>query len=76
VWPSAVSLKQHNANYILTQSLPTSQGYGYAKPEMLTWLHQHATPVFQSWGPTNHNTVLWQIDPKTLSEGALQRAGS
>ncbi len=76
VWPSAASLNQHNANYILTQSLPTSEGYGYAKPEMLTWLQQHATPVFHTWGPTNQDTVLWEIDPQVLSKGALQRVGS
>lgn len=76
VWPSVESLKQHNANYILTQSLPTSQGYGYAKPEMLSWLQQNATPVFHTWGPTNHDTVLWKIDTQALSKGATQRIGS
>lgn len=75
-WPSAASMREHNANYILTQSLPNSEGYDYAKPAMLEWLEAHAVAVFHFFGPTNGNTVLWYVKPSLLQEAAKARIGS
>jgi 4-amino-4-deoxy-L-arabinose transferase-like glycosyltransferase len=76
VWPTARSLEEHDAHYILTQSLPASQGYDYEPPQMLDWLTRHATPVFHDAGPTNGNTVLWFIDQPTLERAAQFDVGS
>jgi O-antigen/teichoic acid export membrane protein len=76
VWPSAPLMQGAGANYMLTQSHPTSQGYGYAKPEMLTWLKEYATPVFSAEGPTNGSTTLWFVAPAELSMGAANGAGT
>ncbi|MGF6832633.1 O-antigen/teichoic acid export membrane protein [Paenarthrobacter sp. TE4293] len=76
VWPSAPLMQDAGANYILTQSHPTSQGYGYANPAMLTWLQQHATPVFSAEGPTNGSTTLWFVAPADLSAGAADGTGT
>ncbi len=75
IWPSAPSMKEHGASYILTQSLPTSQGYGYANPTMLTWLKEHATPVFTSEGPTNGDTTLWFVHEADLDVAASANIG-
>ncbi|MCT9868916.1 glycosyltransferase family 39 protein [Paenarthrobacter aurescens] len=75
VWPSAPLMQDAGASYILTQSHPTSQGYGYARPEMLTWLKEHATPVFSAEGPTNGSTTLWFVAPAELSTGAANGTG-
>jgi hypothetical protein len=69
-WASLPQLAEHEASYIVTQSLPTSSGYGYARPEILTWLAEHATPLVQIPGPTNGVTTLWYLDPETLAAGA------
>ncbi|SEI71047.1 Membrane protein involved in the export of O-antigen and teichoic acid [Arthrobacter sp. yr096] len=76
VWPSAPLMQGAGANYILTQSHPTSQGYGYAQPEMLTWLKEYATPVFSAEGPTNGSTTLWLVAPAELSMGAANGTGT
>ncbi|MCD4849759.1 oligosaccharide flippase family protein [Arthrobacter sp. AK01] len=76
VWPSAPLMQGAGASYILTQSHPTSQGYGYARPEMLTWLKEHATPVFSAEGPTNGATTLWFVPPAELSAGAADGTGT
>ncbi|WP_159697807.1 oligosaccharide flippase family protein [Arthrobacter sp. 18067] len=76
VWPSAPLMQGAGASYILTQSHPTSQGYGYARPEMLTWLKEHATPVFSAEGPTNGATTLWFVAPAELSAGAADGTGT
>ena len=76
VWPSAASMRQHNANYILTQSLPTSEGYGDARPAMLEWLEKNAIAVFHTYGPTNGNTVLWYVKPSLLQQAAKAGIGS
>ncbi|TVU66574.1 oligosaccharide flippase family protein [Paenarthrobacter nitroguajacolicus] len=76
VWPSAPLMQEAGANYILTQSHPTSQGYGYANPDMLTWLKEHAIPVFSAEGPTNGSTTVWFVPPAELSVGAANGTGS
>jgi 4-amino-4-deoxy-L-arabinose transferase-like glycosyltransferase len=75
-WPSAASMREHNANYILTQSLPNSEGYDYANPAMLEWLETHAVAVFHFFGPTNGNTVLWYVKPSLLQQAAKAGVGS
>lgn len=75
-WPSAVSMREHHANYILTQSLPNSEGYDYAKPAMLEWLEANAVAVFHFYGPTNGNTVLWYVKPSLLQQAAKAGIGS
>jgi O-antigen/teichoic acid export membrane protein len=75
VWPSAELMEKNNVDYILTQSLPTMHGYGYAQPEMLKWLSQAATPVVSFEGPTNGATTLWVVDEKELRDAAKDRIG-
>jgi hypothetical protein len=75
-WPTAASMLEHKADYILTQSLPTSEGYGFAKPEMLDWLAAHAHAVFTFSGPTNGQTVLWYVKPSLLRRAAKAGTGS
>ena len=62
VWPSLSSLAGNDAEYVMTQSQTLSQGYGYAAPELLTWLQAHARPVFSFTGPSNGATVVWKLD--------------
>jgi hypothetical protein len=69
-WASLPTLHGHGANYVLTQSLPTSLGYGYARPELLSWLTAHARPVYSASGPTNGTTTVWWIDDSALDAGA------
>ena len=70
VQPSLASLAQGGAQYVLTQSQPLSQGYGYAAPQLLGWLAAHATPVFTATGPTSGHTVVWRLD-KTALDAAV-----
>jgi hypothetical protein len=70
VQPSLASLAAGGAQYVLTQSHPLSQGYGYAAPQLLGWLTAHATPVFTATGPTSGNTVVWRLD-KTALDAAV-----
>jgi hypothetical protein len=70
VQPSLASLGDGGAQYVLTQSQPLSQGYGYAAPQLLDWLAAHATPVFTATGPTSGNTVVWRLD-KTVLDAAV-----
>ena len=76
VWPSATLMLEHGANYILTQSLPTSQGYGYMEPRMLPWLETNATAVFSLSGLTNGTTTLWFVNTATLAAGARSGIGT
>jgi hypothetical protein len=76
VWPSAPLMAQNDARYILTQSLPTSQGYGYAQPKMLAWLSANATPVFTVQGPTNGSTTLWHVGDRQLAAAAASGVGT
>ncbi|MGP0222655.1 MULTISPECIES: hypothetical protein [unclassified Paenarthrobacter] len=76
VWPSAALMQAHGASYILTQSAPTLQGYGYANPTMLAWLEEHAVAVFSASGPTNGRTTLWWVDGQDLKEAAATNVGS
>ncbi|MDT7581061.1 MAG: hypothetical protein QOK35_2325 [Pseudonocardiales bacterium] len=62
VWPSLTSLDGNGAQYVLTRSHQLDQGYGYAAPEMLGWLAEHATPVFTATGPSGGATVVWRLD--------------
>jgi hypothetical protein len=62
VWPSLTSLGERDADYVLTQSHPLSQGYGYAAPQLLDWLAAHARPAFVFRGPSNGDTVVWRLD--------------
>jgi 4-amino-4-deoxy-L-arabinose transferase-like glycosyltransferase len=66
VWPSLASLDAEGAQYVLTQSHPLSQGYGFADPRLLDWLAANAVPVFTATGPTSGRTVVWQLDPAAL----------
>jgi Dolichyl-phosphate-mannose-protein mannosyltransferase len=72
-WASLPALAEHNASYVVTQSLPMSMGYGYARPELLPWLTEHATPLVQVPGLTNGVTTLWYIGPEALESGARDR---
>jgi 4-amino-4-deoxy-L-arabinose transferase-like glycosyltransferase len=62
VWPSLRSLAGNDAGYVMTQSQPLAQGYGYASPALLGWLDAHASPVFSFTGPSNGATVVWKLD--------------
>lgn len=62
VWPSLLSLKDHRAQYVVTQSRTLAQGYGYATPGLLDWLKAHARSVHVEEGPTGGQTVVWQLD--------------
>ena len=73
VWASLPDLADNGASYVLTQSLPTSLGYGYAKPELLPWLAANAKPMIAVNGPTNGTTTLWFIDKDALQAGAEAR---
>lgn len=76
VWPSAPLMLDNGANYMLTQSLPTSQGYGYVDPGILPWLEANAVPMIQVPGLTNGTTTLWYVDPMKLAMGARIGAGT
>ena len=65
-WPSLTALRDNDAQYVLTSSRPLEQGYGDAAPQVLTWITQHARPVFTAHGPTNGDTTVWQIDRPAL----------
>ncbi|MFD1521790.1 phospholipid carrier-dependent glycosyltransferase, partial [Pseudonocardia yunnanensis] len=75
VWPSAPLMHANGVDYILTQSHPTSQGYGYAQPEMLDWLAANAQPVYRVDGPTNGSTVIWHVAPEVVERGAQLDVG-
>lgn len=75
IWPSAPLMKQNGVSYILTQSKPTSQGYGYANRTMLAWLKEHATPMVTTAGPTNGETTIWWVDPAALDVAAEDGIG-
>ncbi|GAA3283838.1 hypothetical protein AAU01_04820 [Paenarthrobacter aurescens] len=75
IWPSAPLMQQNGVSYILTQSKPTSQGYGYANPTMLAWLKDHATPVVTTPGLTNGETTIWHVDPVALDAAAAAGIG-
>jgi O-antigen/teichoic acid export membrane protein len=62
VSPSLAALRDNHDEYVLTASRPLVQGYGYASPELLDWLHRHAHPVFDAAGPTNGHVVVWRLD--------------
>ncbi|MFP3578572.1 oligosaccharide flippase family protein [Arthrobacter sp. fls2-241-R2A-200] len=74
-WPSAPLMQGAGANYIVTQSYPSSQGYGYVNPTMLAWLRAHATPVFNVEGPTNGSTTVWFVANAELAVGADEGIG-
>lgn len=76
VWPSAPLMRQNAANYILTQSLPTSQGYGYVQPAMLPWLEANARPLFTLSGQTNGVTTMWVVDSQVLEKAARLGVGT
>jgi hypothetical protein len=65
-WPSLTALRDNDAQYVLTSSRPLEQGYGDAAPQVLTWITQHARPVFTAHGPTNGDTTVWQLDRPAL----------
>lgn len=73
VWASLPDLAANGASYVLTQSLPTSLGYGYAQPELLPWLAANATAEIAVTGPTNGVTTLWSIPREALEAGAAAR---
>lgn len=67
VLPSLKSLRDGEAEYVLTQSRLLSQGYGFAAPELLSWLQNNAQPVYSFTGPTSGDTVVWQLDRVKLN---------
>lgn len=66
VWPSLQSLTNHHARYVVTQSRTLAQGYGYAHPELLTWLQHNAEPAFTADGPSGEHTTVWRLDEQAL----------
>jgi hypothetical protein len=76
IWPSTALMQQNGADYILTQSLPTSQGYGYMQPAMHKWLEANATPVFRLRGLTNGATTIWRVDDEALDRGVREGVGT
>lgn len=72
VLPSLRSLRDGQAQYVLTQNRPLKQGYGYAAPEFLDWLEDNARPVFKVSGPTSGDTVVWLLDRAKLSAAVSQ----
>ncbi|MEJ2885186.1 ArnT family glycosyltransferase [Actinomycetospora aeridis] len=70
VWVSPKEMRDAGAQYILTQSLTTRQGYDYAVPGLIDWLEANATPVFRADGPNNGATILYRVDQPALDEGA------
>ena len=60
--PSLLDLSENDDDYVVTTSKPLLEGYGYAAPELLTWLTANATPVFEVEGPSNGDTVVWRLD--------------
>jgi 4-amino-4-deoxy-L-arabinose transferase-like glycosyltransferase len=70
VWVSPKEMRDAGAQYILTQSLTTRQGYDYAVPGLIDWLEANGTPVFRADGPNNGATVLYRVDQPALDEGA------
>ena len=70
LWASLPDLAANDASYVMTQSLPTSLGYGYARPELVTWLAANATPMIAVPGPTNGVTTIWFISRPALEAGA------
>jgi hypothetical protein len=75
-WASLPELADNGASYVMTQSLPTSLGYGYARPELLTWLGANATPMIAVPGPTNGVTTLWFISRPAVKVGAAASVGA
>jgi 4-amino-4-deoxy-L-arabinose transferase-like glycosyltransferase len=74
-WPTARLLEENGAQYVLTESLPTREGYNSARPALLDWLTGNATPLFRQPGPTNGETVLWFIDAPALERAAAADVG-
>jgi hypothetical protein len=74
-WSTTPVLESHSADYVLTVSLPTEEGYALAHPELLDWLEANETPVFRASGPTNGETVLWRLDPDDLAAAAARGVG-
>lgn len=72
VLPSLTSLRDGNAQYVLTQGRPLSQGYGFAAPELLDWLKDNAQPVFKVTGPTSGDTVVWLLDQNKVNSAVNQ----
>ena len=60
--PPCRRLRATTPSTCMTQSQTLSQGYGYAAPELLTWLQANARPVFSFTGPSNGATVVWKLD--------------
>ncbi|MBN9129572.1 MAG: oligosaccharide flippase family protein [Paenarthrobacter ureafaciens] len=75
IWPDAPLMEQNGVSYVLTQSKPTRQGYGYANPAMLAWLEEHATPMVTTAGPTNGETTVWYVDPAKRQAAAAANVG-
>lgn len=68
VWPSLTSLAANDAQYVLTEGGPLSQGYGYSAPQLLDWLEVNAEPVFDHYGPSKGHVVIWRIKPGALAD--------
>ncbi|RFU22374.1 phospholipid carrier-dependent glycosyltransferase [Geodermatophilus marinus] len=74
-WSTAAQLTANGAEYVLTVSLPTEQGYARATPELLVWLEANGEPLFRHAGPTNGETVLWSVDEDDLAAAAALGIG-
>jgi len=75
-WPSPESMQENRANYIITSSLRTSEGYGYAKPGVLDWLKKDGTALFTFNGPTAGDTTIWYVKTQQIDIAARQGVGS
>ena len=74
-WSTADLLEENGAEYVLTVSLPTEQGYARARPDVLEWLEDNGRPVFRDEGATNGETVLWFVEPEELAVAAARDIG-
>ncbi|CCH85891.1 Dolichyl-phosphate-mannose--protein O-mannosyl transferase [Modestobacter italicus] len=68
VAPSLMDLRDDGVDYVLTNGKPVTEGYGYAAPELLDWLAAHAMPVLRVEGPSNGETVVWQLDRDAVDD--------
>lgn len=75
VWPSLTSLSQNNAQYVVTAAKPIQEGYGYAAPELLTWLDDHAQKVYTRATPTLGDVAVWRLDRAVVANAVRDGDG-
>jgi len=67
-WASLTAMRHYHAGYVLTQSKPLEEGYGYASPKLVPWLEKNASPIFHTHGPSGGDTVLWKLDREVVAD--------